>query len=162
MPPPLPDVDMNVVPMDGQTTKSLFDVQLADPNCASCHLQMNPIGNGFGAFNAIGAYAPMEEGQPVDTRGEVLDGAEASGPFDGAVELVNRLATSPSVGKCYTVQSFRYVLGRTEALQDVCAIQGAYDAFVANGQNITELLVSMVSSDTFRYRRRTQAGGACQ
>jgi hypothetical protein len=104
----------------------------------------------------------MEEGQPVDTRGEVVDAEEASGPFDGAAELVNRLATSPSVGECYTVQSFRYLLGRTETLGDVCAIQGAHDAFVANGQNITELLVSMVSSDTFRYRRKTPAGGACQ
>jgi hypothetical protein len=162
MPPPLPDVDMNTMREEGQTTRALFDAQLDDPDCQGCHVQMNPIGNGFGAFNAIGVYEPMEEGQPVDTRGEVVDAKEASGMFEGAAELVNRLATSPSVGKCYTVQSFRYLLGRNEALGDVCAIQGAYDSFVANGQNITELLVSMVSSDTFRYRRKTQAGGACE
>jgi hypothetical protein len=162
MPPPLPTVDMNVMPMAGQTTRDVFNAQLENPDCSSCHVQMNPIGNGFGAFNAIGVYAPTEAGQPVDARGEVLDAAEATGPFDGAAELVARLAASPIVGKCYTLQSFRYVLGRSEAKEDVCAIQGAYDAFVTNGQNITELLVSLVASDTFRYRRKTQAGGACQ
>ena len=162
LPDPSAMVNMNVVRDQGETTRDAFSQHMNDSQCIGCHVLMDPIGNGFSAFDAIGLYAPSEDGVAVSTEGEVLDGDDVTGPFADAAALAERLSASTAVGRCYTIQSFRHLLSRTETLQDVCAIQGAFADFTASGLNIGELLVSMVGSDTFRYRRRTTAGGACQ
>ena len=90
------------------------------PLCNACHLVMDPVGFAFENFDGAGLYRTMDHGQPVDARGE-LAGTDIDGTFDGAVALVNKLATSHMVEECLATQLFRYGYGRAETDKDACA-----------------------------------------
>jgi hypothetical protein len=162
---PPPDVNMNVPEAPpGKTTSDSFRSHVTEEVCARCHRKMDPIGFGFGNYNGLGQFVTTENGAPIDARGEVIDAyQDLNGPFQGAVELSQRIAKSEHVKQCFAIQNFRYSLGRIEATpQDACSLQRAYDAFAAKDFTMTELMVAIASSDSFRHRRVTPAGGSCR
>ena len=83
----------------------------------------------------------------------VKDDPGAEGPFDGAVELADKLAASPRVASCVAEHWYRFAMGRgTSAPADGCNLAQVSASFVAAGGDVTELLVAIVRSDAFRYR----------
>jgi len=90
---------------------------------------------------------------PIDSAGELVDAGDASGPFNGAVELARRLAESHEVRECVKNQWFRFALGRNEGEQDACTLQSLSEQFAASDYDIKALLLALVTSDAFRYRR---------
>ena len=53
---------------------------------------------------------------------------DIDGPFNGAIELSKKLATSSEVRECMAKQWFRFALGRGETENDNCSVKAAYDA----------------------------------
>jgi hypothetical protein len=161
---PPPDVNMNVPEAPpGKTTSDTFRSHVTEETCARCHRLMDPIGFGFSNYNGLGQFVTTENGASVDARGEVIKAStDLDGTFQGAVELSKRIAASEHVKQCFAIQNFRYSLGRTEGNADACSLQGAYDAFAAKDFTMTELMVALASSDSFRHRRVAPAGGSCQ
>jgi hypothetical protein len=156
---------------DGGTTRSQFEAHESVPGCVSCHQYMDPIGFGFGHFDATGAYQTTDaNGQqggnypPIDATGKVLamSQGEFSTTYDGAVDLVTRLSTATQVHQCFALQELRYALGRVEMPSDACSAQSAYAAFAGSDLDIQALLVAIVRSDSFRYRSAANAGSTCQ
>jgi hypothetical protein len=49
-------------------------------------------------------------------------------------------------------QLFRYSFGRGETAADACALSALTEQFTASSQSFPELLLSLVTSDAFRYR----------
>ncbi|MEM6996078.1 MAG: DUF1592 domain-containing protein, partial [Myxococcota bacterium] len=142
LPPPPPGVEVNE-PLDPN--------RLEDPQCAACHVQMDPIGMGLDAYSPIGTYRLVDEhGETVDQSGAIDDVAEV-GQFEGAVELAAALAETPKVSDCMATQWFRYAARRKETPQDACTVQGLRAEFAESGQDIRELIVSIVRSDAFRF-----------
>lgn len=163
LPPPPPNVN-NTLPDDtgGASTRDLFAQHASDPSCAGCHKLMDPIGNGFGHYDGMGKYLADENGQPIDTHGEVIAaGATLDGPFDGALELSQRLAQSGLVEPCFALQTARYALGRGETQSDACWLQSSYDAFAQSGFRISELIVAIAGSEAFRFRNRVDPAAQC-
>lgn len=155
MPPPPPNVNpVAPQPGDGTTAKERFAQHSSDDGCKGCHRLMDPIGFGFENYDSIGRYRTVEEGTPIDATGTVADSDIPA--FDGAVDLVNRMADSEDVQQCYVKQWFRFGYGRGESKADACTVQTLQEAFVENGGDIKELLVALTQSDAFLYRR---AGG---
>jgi hypothetical protein len=74
------------------------------------------------------------------------------GPFNGAQELASRLASSSQVESCLATQWFRYGMGRGEQAGDVCSLNQIKAQFAETGGDFRELLVSMATSDVFRFR----------
>ncbi len=156
LPAPPPDVD--VVPPDpepGASTRDQFEQHTADESCAGCHSLIDPIGFGFEHYDAVGAWRALDNGVTVDASGNVSATDDADGPFDGGVELARRLAASEQVRSCVATQWFRYAFARAEQPADDCTRSQIEDAFAAAGQDIRELLVALVLSDGFRFRRTT-------
>jgi len=50
-------------------------------------------------------------------------------------------------------QWFRYAMARGESERDGCALTKVYQSFAASGYNVRELVMTLVTSDTFRLRR---------
>jgi hypothetical protein len=93
----------------------------------------------------------------VDATGQVVGGAgELGTPFNGAVELANRLAGSAQVADCVATQWFRFSLGRLESTNDACSLHGVREGFRASGGNIRALLARIALSDAFRHVRSTE------
>jgi hypothetical protein len=153
--PPPADVN-NVAPpvSDITSTRDRFLAHTADPSCAGCHTLIDPIGLGFENYDAIGAFRNVDAGSPVDASGEVLEaGEDVAGPFNGAVELSQKLAASQQAADCVANQWFRYALGRMEASDDACSVAAIREAFNGSGNNVRTLIGAIVASDAFRHVR---------
>ena len=69
------------------------------------------------------------------------------------VELAKRLATSSAVRDCMQKQWFRFSLGRLEGDEDFCSMQKLSQEFAASDYDVKALLLGLVTSDAFRYRK---------
>jgi hypothetical protein len=155
-PPPNADLSMPVAPPNSgpQTTRMLFEARTAPAQCQACHQSLNGIGFGFESFDAAGAHRTIESTLPIDDTGTLL-GTDVDGPFEGAVQLSQMLDQSADVKRCATRQWLRFALGRDldpaeEPLHD--ALTGA---FASSAGDVRALIVSIVTSPTFRYRKVT-------
>jgi hypothetical protein len=91
--------------------------------------------------------------------GEVIDSLDATmnGPFEGAIELTERLATSARVQSCVSLHFYRFAMGRVEEEADRCSVGQASAAFIESGGNFRELLVALTLTDAFRFRQPFEA-----
>jgi hypothetical protein len=154
LPDPPPNVNNNPpAPDPNATTRQRFEQHRTDPTCAGCHQLLDPIGVGFENYDAIGRFRTTENGLPVDANGELVAAGASSGAFSGAVELAQRLSTSPEVRACVQKQWFRFSLGRFEGPEDACTLQALAAEFAASDVDVKQLLLSLVTSDAFRYRK---------
>ncbi len=156
---PPPPADVIITPPDpdpNATTRERFAEHTANEECAGCHKLIDPIGFGFEHYDHLGRWRDTENALPVIATGAltwVPGDPAAEGPFDGAIELSDRLAASPRVASCVAEHWYRFVMGRgTSAPADGCNLAQISESFVQSGGDVTELLVAIVRSDAFRYR----------
>ena len=161
LPPPPPDVDDTPPEPDpNATTRERFAEHTSNPECAGCHSMIDGIGFGFEHYDAIGAYRTHEGLLPVDASGEMIGTEDINGTFDGAIELANMLASANEVKHCVARQWFNYALGRLPAPQDSCSTDLMYQAFEESEFDIRVLMMSVVTSDSFRHIRFAAEEGA--
>jgi hypothetical protein len=155
LPPPPNNVEIKppeVTP--GVTTRERFKEHSSNPECASCHVMMDPIGFGFEHYDGIGLWRDEDQGLPVDASGGLYGTRDSDGTFNGAIELAKKLASSVEVRQCVATQWFRFGYGRAEGKTDACAMAEIQGAFAASGDNIKELLVALTQTEAFLYRHR--------
>lgn len=91
VPPPPPGVPAleEVKESEGvvMTLKERLSKHRVQPECASCHARMDPLGFGLENFNAVGVWRDEEFGRAIDATGELPSGET----FQGAMELKNLL-----------------------------------------------------------------------
>ena len=133
--------------------------------CWRCHQKMDPLGLPFEAFNHVGKFRKIkkekqidENGNPVDTSGEIIaSGAqELDGKVNDAFELIHRLANSEYVEQVFVRHAFRYWMGRNETINDAPTLQAAHKAYQDNGGSMKALIISLMTSDSFLYRKPVQ------
>ena len=85
----------------------------------------------------------------IDSTGiDALDG-EVKDAFD----LIDRLAKSPRVRQSFIRHAFRFFMGRNEILSDSRTLIDADKAYVQNGGSFKAVVVSLLTSDSFLYRK---------
>jgi len=98
---------------------------------------------------------PTYKTKPVDSRGKLEGTGDKS--LDGEVkdvgELMTRLAKSDRVRQVFIRNVFRYYMGRNETLADSRTLVDADKAYLASGGSFKELTVSLLTSDSFIYRK---------
>jgi len=150
LPPPPPG--LNVTPpqkSEVKTTRQLFDAHVSNPSCSGCHSLIDPVGNGFEAFDGEGGYRNTENGQPIDASGELTQTLDANGSFNGAAELVHRLAQSREVGECFARMLFRFGSAQTSVSTEQELL---YEAPTPLPDSYQGLAVMYVRSKLFRRR----------
>jgi hypothetical protein len=158
LPAPPVSVDTSVEePMAGLSTRDRFAAHTEDPSCAACHVLLDPVGFGFENYDGIGRFRTIDDGVPVDARGELTEAGDAEGPFVGAVELAHKLAGSSLAQQCFSRQWFRFAVGRRETEADECTIDEINGRFVESGLDMRELLVAIARTDAFRMTRIEEA-----
>jgi hypothetical protein len=149
---PPPPVNANITPPvvnATATTRERFAQHRTDPACAACHSLMDPIGLGFEHYDAIGVWRDTDNGFPVDATGQI-NGSDVSGPFDGAIELSKKLANSQQVKDCFVQTWFSFAHGRSITQADLGNLAVLSQAFAAHSFQISELLVAMTQTTSFR------------
>jgi hypothetical protein len=162
LPPPPPNVQIIPPALSPTlTTRQRFTQHSASAACSPCHHLMDPIGLGFETFDGAGIYRSMENGQPIDSSGQVdTADAELEGPFNGVLDLEKKLGNSSTVQQCVTTQWFRYAYGRAETDADTCSMATLSNQFAAGGYKVQDLLAALTHTRAFLYRRVTPAAGA--
>lgn len=150
-PPPANVNNVAPTPTEATTTRERFAEHSSNAVCAGCHRLVDPIGLGLENYDPIGAFRTTDGPGPVDATGEIVDaGADIEGPFNGAIELSQRLAQSQLVADCTANQWFRFALGRIEASDDACALEAIYKGFDGSGHDVRRLITEIVLSEAFR------------
>ena len=174
-----PDVDAAVPTDPHKTLRERMEPLRAD-RCWKCHRKMNPLGEPFEMFDDWGRYRThlyfdeenriyarrdgefdrkLKSGQlttrPVDATGAILGTGEkeVDGEVNNAVEMMRRLGYSTRARQSFIRHLFRYLMGRNEMLSDSKTLIDAERAYRDNDGSFKALVVSLLSSDSFIYRR---------
>ena len=135
--------------------------------CWRCHEQMNPLGHPFEVYDDFGRYRTKElldklpkvndkyPSKPVNATGTITGTGEkgVDGEVKDALELIKKLAHSDKVRQSMIRHVFRYYMGRNEMLSDSVTLIEADKAYLKSGGSFKALLVSLLTSDSFLYRK---------
>lgn len=159
----IPDIPITVdasIPEDPTKTLRERLQKTEKAECWRCHKKMNPLGYAFEIYDDFGRYRTDEilgqgETKPVNARSELAGMGEQKldGEFKDALELIHRLAESEKVRQCMIRHVFRYFMGRNETLNDSKTLISADQAYLESGGSFQALLISILSSDSFLYRK---------
>lgn len=156
----VPDVPITVnavVPEDpAKTLRERFHAT-RQAECWRCHRKMNPLGMIFESYDDFGRHRTIDEvsRKPINATGELdaTGDAKLDGKVENAVQLVDRLAQSDRVRQSFVRHAFRYWMGRNETLEDSATLRAADEAYLKSGGSFQALLVSLLASDSFLYRK---------
>ena len=144
--------------------------------CAKCHSKMNQLGypleqfDDFGRFRTAellehpdnllktgkGNEADVYKTKPIDSTGK-LDGtgdSKLDGNVTDAFDLIERLARSERVQQSIIRHAFRFFMGRNELPSDSRTLIDADRAYVTSGGSFKAVVVSLLTSESFIYRKK--------
>jgi len=149
-PPNVPELKEGKGALTG-TLRVRMEKHRSDPNCASCHARMDPIGFGFENFDATGAWREKENEFVIDSSGKLISGES----FNGAEEFKALLLTQKKeeFARCLTEKMLTYALGRGLEYYDKCAVQQITNALTKEDYKISALVLGIVKSTPFQMRR---------
>ena len=152
-PPPPPDV-----PALAETTgddkpltmRQRMEAHRANPACASCHAQMDPLGFALENFDAIGGWRATEAGSPIDASGALPDGTQ----FEGASGLRSiLLERREEFVMNVTEKLLTYAMGRGVEYYDAPAIRTIMRESAPSDYRWSSLIMGIVKSTPFQMRR---------
>jgi hypothetical protein len=153
-PPPPPPPDVPELKGGGVDLKASLRTRMeqhrADPNCASCHGRMDPLGFGLENFDGIGKWREKDGTFPIDASGTLPSGQKFSGP-KGLKDVL--LSKSGEFSRCLAEKLLTYGIGRGLEYSDRCAVDRIVEATAKDGHKFSRLVVEIVKSDPFRKRR---------
>lgn len=158
-PPPPANVDAiepNPVNEPKATIRMKLQAHVANPNCASCHAKIDPLGFAFDNYDAIGRwrteeYVPKGRGKnpPVDASGELPDGRAFTGPEHFKQLLA---ADEDAFARAFVEKLANYALRRAMTVDD----REQLDAIVAGTRSrnhpLKSVIEAFVTSELFRKR----------
>ena len=74
-----------------------------------------------------------------------------------AIDLITRLAKSDRVRQSIIRHTFRYFMGRNEMLSDSQTLIDADQAYLSSDGSFNAVIVSLLTSDSFMYRKEMEA-----
>jgi hypothetical protein len=148
---PPSDVPQLPPPQPGLGVRERLAMHQAEASCKGCHRVMDPIGFGFEHYDGAGLWRDADDGVPVDDSGEIV-GSDIAGPFEGVIELGQKLAQSGDAEACYVGHFLSYAYGRKQDDGDDCTRTSLEDAFEQSSGNVKALLLALTQTDAFLYR----------
>jgi hypothetical protein len=151
-PPGIPELE-EVAHQQGKplTIREMMVIHRQKPLCASCHQRMDPIGLGLENFNAIGQYRTTDQGEPIDTGGQLISGER----FTDVATLKTILANErrDDFYRCLSEKLLTYATGRGTEYFDAVTIHQLVERLKANGGLLKESVVGVIESAPFQKRR---------
>jgi hypothetical protein len=92
---------------------------------------------------------------PVNAKGHLSGTGDKNldGDVEDAIDMVERLAKSTRVRQSIIRYAFRYFMGRNEMLSDSKTLIEADQAYRKSGGSFDAVIVSLLTSDSFIYRK---------
>jgi mono/diheme cytochrome c family protein len=147
-PPPPPEVPaLDEKPL-GQTAsmRTQLEAHRKNPNCASCHARLDPLGFALEHFDAIGRWRDQDVKVPIDSSGTLPDGRT----FKNFEEMRALLTARPDAfTACLAEKMLIYALGRGLERSDRAAVQQIAQNVARDGYRFSRLVLEIVRSQPF-------------
>jgi hypothetical protein len=121
----------------------------ANPDCASCHRRMDPLGFGLENFDAVGAWRDREGELPIDASGTLPGGVSFRGPAELRAVLKNR---PNAFARCFTEKMLTYALGRGLDRRDRRCVDDIVRKLTRREYRFSALILAIVFSESFQER----------
>jgi len=155
-PPPPPPADVPDLPetgADGQpaTIRDRMIQHREDPNCAVCHLPMDPLGLALENFDAVGRWRDTGEANlAIDASGQLPNGTAFYG-LNGLRNIL--LDRSEEFAGTVTEKLFAYAIGRPPEYFDKPTVRMITRSAALDNYSWSSIIMGIVKSAPFRTRR---------
>ena len=152
-PPPPPDIPALEEKDLGSTAsvRQRLEQHRANPACAVCHNQMDPIGFGLENYDAAGRWRTHDGKFAVDSSGKLPGGQT----FDKPQDLRRIMRDTPEAfTRNFVEKMMTYALGRGLEPSDRQAVGAIQQRLAANGYRFATLLEAILESPAFRQRQK--------
>lgn len=150
-PPPanVPGLDENEESKKFKTIRERFEAHRKDPNCASCHSKIDPLGFAFENYNAIGRWRDKYENKhPVDSSG-IYRGNKFSGVETFKDTL---LKNKERFTRAFIEHMLSFSLNREISLHDRKTIDSITKKVSSSEYKFHEVILGITQSYPFRYK----------
>jgi hypothetical protein len=160
LPPPaiVPQLEASAPKDRPSTVREQLERHRANPACAQCHRNIDPIGFALENFNAVGQWQDTtREGLKIDSAGVLFDGT----PVDGPVALRKALLARPEVFVgTVTEKLMTYALGRGLDPVDMPVVRNIMRGSAKNNYAMQSIVLGIVQSSAFQMRTKLTKPGA--
>ena len=159
-PPPGVETNLEAAAPGGEvqaaTLRQRLEMHRADPACASCHKIMDPIGFALENFDMVGRWRSLDNGLPINTVSEMVDGTYVDGPARLRAAL---LARPDAFMTSISERLLTYALGRELEYYDGPAVRNIVRQAASEGFTFTALIRAVVMSAPFQQRIKLEDAG---
>ena len=160
LPPPanVPQLEASAPKDRPSTVREQLELHRANPVCAACHRNIDPIGFALENFNAVGQWqAVTKDGLKIDSAGVLVDGTK----IDGPAALRNALLARPEVFVgTVTEKMMTYALGRGLEPTDMPVVRNVLKNSSKNNYALQSIILGIVQSPAFQMRTKLNNTGA--
>ena len=160
-PPPTPPADVPALEVSApkdrpSTVREQLELHRANPTCAACHNNIDPVGFALENFDADGSWRDRtREGLDIDSAGILLDGT----PVNGPVELRGALLADPSLfANTVTEKMMIYALGRGLDPADKPVVREIVRNAAEHDYSLVSIVLGIV--DSYPFENRANSGAA--
>ncbi|MET0113856.1 MAG: DUF1592 domain-containing protein [Limnospira maxima] len=152
-PPPVPSLDQTAGE-DAEsgrvlTIRERLEMHRANPTCNACHQFIDPLGLPLENFDVTGLWRIRDEGNPLDSRGQLWDGTPLESPKDLREAMLDRPVP---ITRNFTANMMRYALGRRLQYFDMPTVRTIAAEAADNDYRLSSFILGIVASDQFRMR----------
>jgi hypothetical protein len=148
-PPEVPALNEKRDEVGSMTMRQRTEAHRANPACASCHLNMDPIGFALENFDGVGRFRTTEGGASIDVSGKLTDGTRFTGPIGLRKVLLDR---QEQLAQTITEKLMTYALGREVEAYDMPAVRKILREAAPGGYRWSSLISGVTESVPFQMR----------
>src|SRR6056297_137883 len=131
------------------TLRERLEIHRQNPDCASCHNRMDPLGFGLENFDGLGRWRETDAGQAIDSTGKLPSGESFSGPEELKAVLRGRAG---ELKKHLVRKLLGFALVRELNKFDQCVIEDCLEALNEHDQRASKIVETIVVSYPFQHR----------
>jgi hypothetical protein len=120
--------------------------------CATCHKSFEPMGVALENFDAVGAWRTLDEGQPVDPSGVLVDGTKVTG-VDSLRDTLVRY--QGQFARVVTEKLLTYGLGRGVEHGDMPLVRSIVKDSEMSRYRFSAIILGIVKSPAFQMNMKT-------
>ncbi len=152
----VPDLEESIPEGRPSTVREQLELHRANPACASCHDNIDPVGFALENFNAVGQWREVNrQGLEIDAAGVLADGTVVNGP----AELRDALLADPELFAGTVAEKLMiYALGRGLEPADMPIVRQVVRNAASQNYSLESIILAIVDSFPFQMRRNLPEG----
>ncbi len=128
------------------TLRQQLEQHRSNPDCASCHRRMDPLGFALENFDSLGSWREKESGQSIDAEGRLPGGRAFRGPSGLRTALSLR---RDAFARCLAEKMLTFALGRGVEAAESPAVEQIVHRLKRNNYRFSALVLGIVESEPF-------------